>query len=697
MRAPDPAVPFAGRPGSPGDLLADCDTVRRSESRAVVLLSIALVGATVLCALPVSGVVLGGRPSYVSAMLALVGSLDLLSAVFLLRQFRDGGNRRALILGSAFIFSLVLLGGYGASFRGVLADHAPLGAWPTTAPCLWLAWHVGFPLVLAAAVAPWPRRWKAAVVPDARVAAAWWTGLAMAGAGALVVAGAVLGRSWLPQGIDGVGASDLAGFAGPVLIPVVTVATIAAVIGATRLHGPMRWAALAAAAAFGDVVLTALSQPGYSVAWYVGRGLSVVASAVVVVAMLAEFGKLKHRLAVEADRVRAVLGRTEELELLHSTLLNHMTDGVLLQDADGALVALNPAAETLLGLDEGQLRRTVPPERLFLRPDGSDWPFAQTPPMVTLATGEPQRDQMVGVQLAGGTRRWLRVNTSAERATPDGPVRFVMSSMTDETDRHVAYLAGRRDRDEKRDRVERVIAAGGPKIVVQPIVDLRSGAVIGGEALSRFAGPLIQGPDRWFADAADVGLGADLELLAVRGALQEMPLLPPGTYLTVNVSAATAIGAPLHELLSRADVNADRVVVELTEHSDVADYPLLHLALARLRALGVRVAVDDTGSGFASLSHILNLRPDIVKLDLELVRGIHLDPARRALATGLLAFAEQIGAYLVAEGIETEHELTALREIGVTHGQGYFLGRPAPLPWPVSSPAYGEVGRARTG
>jgi PAS domain S-box-containing protein len=655
-----------------------------------VLVSIVVVAAVVACVLPVGGIAVGGRPSFVSASLAFVGSVNLLSTVLLLRHFLETGSRRALVLSSAFLFSLIVMTSYGFSFRGVMADGAPLGGWATTSPCLWVAWHAGFPVLLAAAVGPWPRRWFDPAPPGVRRRALWATIVSTTGVAGLVVAGAVSGRSWMPSTVDGMNTSELARFTGPVLVPLAALASCLAIVGAVRLRGPMRWTALAAAASFGDVVIALSSHDTYSIGWYVGRLLSAIACAVVVIAILADFGRLKHLLAVEADRLRAVLGRTEELELLHSTLLDHMADGVLLQGPDGQVVTMNPAAELLLGLDTDELRGTAPPDWRFLRPDGTEWPLAQTPPMVTLATGEAQRDQMVGVDLTGGRRRWLRVNTSAERATPDGPIRYVMSSMTDETQRHDDYLAGRRDRDGKRDRVEAVIRAGGPQIVVQPIVDLRSDTVIGGEALSRFTGPLIQGPDRWFADAADVGLGAELEMLAVRSALEEITLMPSGTYLSVNVSVATAVDQPLLELLTGAGMASDRIVVELTEHSDVADYPLLHLALARLRALGVKIAIDDTGSGFASLSHILNLRPDIIKLDIELVRGIHLDPARRALATGLLAFAQQIGAALVAEGIETEHELSALRSIGVTHGQGYFLGRPAPLPWPLASPAYGE-------
>ena len=306
--------------------------------------------------------------------------------------------------------------------------------------------------------------------------------------------------------------------------------------------------------------------------------------------------------------------------------------------------------------------------------------------MVTLATGTPRKDQMLGVQLHGGERRWLRVSTAADRPTDQGPVRYVVSCMTDETDSHAARLAASQDGDTKRRRVRAVLDGGGPRIVVQPIIDLDTGEVVGAEALSRFDGRPTQGPDQWFADAAQVGLGAELELAAVVVALPMLAALPPHAYLSVNVSPETASSAALLDLLRDSAVPTDRVVLELTEHADVGDYPALDAALRRLRALGVRIAVDDAGTGFASLRHILNLRPDIVKLDLALVRGIHADPARRALAAGLLVFTQQIGACLVAEGIEAPDELAALRQVGVTHGQGYHLGRPTALPIPTIPP-----------
>lgn len=654
-------------------------------------MSMIAVAVTVVGVTPFGALALGGRVSFVPAMIATVGTLDLLSTILLLRQFRISGDRRALVLATSYVFSLAVLAGYAAAFPGVLGDVGPLGSWPSTAPWLWVAWHTGFPVLLAAAVAPWPRRWTSPAAAPMRSKILRRAVLASVSSGALVVLGAVTGEGWLATNIDGLDTSGMTRIAGPVILPVVAVATVLATVGAAKLAGPVRWAALASAAALGDVVLTLSSLYRYSLGWYVGRSLTILSCAVVLVAMLAEFGRLSGKLAQEADTLRAALRRTEELESLRATLLNHMTDGVVLEDGEGRIIAANPAATTLLSLAECQLQ-TLGQDGAqvlgqLLRSDETPWLLQELPNVVTRTTGEPRRDEIVGLTLPGeGGRRWLRVSTSAERAPDTGEVRYVVSSMTDETARHEAVLAARHDRDARRRRVQAVLDAGGPRVVVQPIVHLGTGAMIGGEALSRFDGEPRQGPDRWFADAVDVGLGLELELSAVNNALALLAALPPDTYLSVNVSAVTASSASLFERLVGLGPEAHRVVLELTEHAEVADYTVLQAALATVRSLGVKVAVDDTGTGFASLSHILALRPDLIKLDIDLVRGIHTDPARRALAEGLLVFAHHLGAELVAEGIETADELAALLDIGVTYGQGYHLAMPAAPPFTWAAP-----------
>lgn len=225
----------------------------------------------------------------------------------------------------------------------------------------------------------------------------------------------------------------------------------------------------------------------------------------------------------------------------------------------------------------------------------------------------------------------------------------------------------------------------GVDVVLQPIVDLASGEVVGVEALARFSDG--RSPDRWFAEAASVGLGTALELAAVQAALARIDELPSTASLNVNVSAATAGADALAAMLET--VPAGRVVLEITEHVPVTDYPGLGAALARLRARGVRLAIDDAGAGFASLHHVLELKPDVVKLDASLVRGIDSKAEHRALVSALVSFAKETSCALIAEGIETAGELAAAREVGVGCAQGFHLGMPdaaGPERWQVTLP-----------
>lgn len=128
-----------------------------------------------------------------------------------------------------------------------------------------------------------------------------------------------------------------------------------------------------------------------------------------------------------------------------------------------------------------------------------------------------------------------------------------------------------------------------------------------------------------------------------------------------------------------AEAPLDRLVIELTEHAAVESYDALRRALAPLRARGLRLAIDDVGAGHATFRHVLDLAPELIKLDMSLIRGIEGDSARRALAEALTLYGRRIGCEVVAEGVETEAELAALREIGVTRVQGFLTGRPVPI------------------
>lgn len=229
-----------------------------------------------------------------------------------------------------------------------------------------------------------------------------------------------------------------------------------------------------------------------------------------------------------------------------------------------------------------------------------------------------------------------------------------------------------------RGRIEGALAAGGPRMVYQPLHDLHDGHIVGHEALARFDELPGVGPDVWFTQAARVGYGVDLETRALRNALTALPVLPADTFVAVNLSPATLLANPADTCPT--DTPWDRVVFELTEHTPVEDYDTLTRAFTPLRDLGARLAVDDTGAGYASMRHILKLAPDIIKLDISLTRGIDVDPTRQALAIALIAFTTTTGTTLVAEGIETQTEQDTLTRLGATWGQGYHLSKPQPLP-----------------
>ncbi len=245
---------------------------------------------------------------------------------------------------------------------------------------------------------------------------------------------------------------------------------------------------------------------------------------------------------------------------------------------------------------------------------------------------------------------------------------------------------GREDEDSSRRQallaeVRPLLSGHGLKVVFQPIVELASGATVGFEALSRFSLAPARPPDAWFATATEVGLGLELEMTAVEMALRSLGQLPTNCYLSLNVSAETACSDALGAAL--AGVDRARVVLEITEHAAVANYQGLNTALAPLRSQGVRLAVDDAGAGVASLHHILELAPEVIKLDISLTRGINDSPPRAALATALLSFGAATGAAILAEGIETPAEFNTLLRLGVAYGQGYLLGRPGSLPAPA--------------
>lgn len=224
-------------------------------------------------------------------------------------------------------------------------------------------------------------------------------------------------------------------------------------------------------------------------------------------------------------------------------------------------------------------------------------------------------------------------------------------------------------------RVAAVLADPGALLpVFQPVIELATGRTVGFEALARFRDAP---PQQMFDDAWRTGFGEQLELLAVERALAQLDDLPYDAWLSVNASPRTVLSPAFSALLR--EVPNSRIVVEITEHAVVSSYPEVAAALEHMLDAGVRLAVDDVGSGYATLQHIVELSPDILKLDAAFARGVHEEPARRALIAAFVGYAREIDAQLIVEGIETEGELGVLCDVGVGLGQGFHLGRPAPV------------------
>jgi EAL domain-containing protein (putative c-di-GMP-specific phosphodiesterase class I) len=225
--------------------------------------------------------------------------------------------------------------------------------------------------------------------------------------------------------------------------------------------------------------------------------------------------------------------------------------------------------------------------------------------------------------------------------------------------------------------VREVIRDGMFAFRFQPILAIQPFQVVGFEALTRFTAEPYRSPDIWFNDAHAVGLGVELESAVLRQAARAVIRLPYPTFVSVNASPRTILDGKLLSVF--AGLPLDRLVLEVTEHDQVDDYAALRVALAPLRKEGVRLAIDDAGAGYSSLRHILQLRPDIIKLDMALTRDVDRDPAKRALTAALCHFARETGCQIVAEGIETESEFATLEALGVAKGQGYLLGKPGDL------------------
>jgi EAL domain-containing protein (putative c-di-GMP-specific phosphodiesterase class I) len=211
--------------------------------------------------------------------------------------------------------------------------------------------------------------------------------------------------------------------------------------------------------------------------------------------------------------------------------------------------------------------------------------------------------------------------------------------------------------------------------VFQPVVNVNTGAIVGYEGLTRFDDG--RQPDLRFVEASSVGLGMELEVACARAAIEAADAeggLAGDAWLSVNFSPKVVISG---EAATLAKTTARKLAIEVTEHAHIDDYEKLRAAIGEIT--GCNLFVDDAGAGYAGLRHILELHPDLIKLDIALVRGVDSDPARQALVSGMRHFANQTGTLLLAEGVETPEEAKTLASLGVDFAQGYLYGRPEPI------------------
>jgi EAL domain-containing protein (putative c-di-GMP-specific phosphodiesterase class I) len=227
---------------------------------------------------------------------------------------------------------------------------------------------------------------------------------------------------------------------------------------------------------------------------------------------------------------------------------------------------------------------------------------------------------------------------------------------------------------------ERVVTA------YQPILRLKDQTVLGFEALSRGSrGTRFETADELFEAATAHELVVELDRLCRSRALLSSGRVPSNARIFVNTLPATIRdpqfrGKPLIDFLAKAQVAPGRIVIEITEKLVIQNYALFREAMAYFMDLGMAFAVDDVGAGYSGLESIAKLKPQFLKIDISLVRDLHVSLVNREMVKAIVSLGHGIGSTVIAEGIQVEEEVQALRSLGVEYGQGYYLARPDPGP-----------------
>jgi diguanylate cyclase (GGDEF)-like protein len=293
-------------------------------SRRPLILAAIFAVLTTIALLPMSSIPIGPTNSFVPAMLSVVACFDFLAVYLLLGDYRDRGDVRLLMMCWAYVWSLIVMGGYALAFPGVLTGSPPLAVTASTASYLYVAWHGGFPVLLGAAWAPWPSRWTAPT-PAARRRPLATSTLALAAlTGGLVVALISTFSQQLPVLIHGLDTSRMTELTAPLTMPLVVLALASGLHGSRRRSGPERWSIVAILVCLCDLTLTYYSGSRFSLGWYIGRSLTLLSSAGVLMAMLIAFQGLKSRAEHEAayDALTGLVNRRSVYESLDQMIAN---------------------------------------------------------------------------------------------------------------------------------------------------------------------------------------------------------------------------------------------------------------------------------------------------------------------------------------------------------------------------------------
>ncbi|WP_087874171.1 EAL domain-containing protein [Arthrobacter globiformis] len=341
-----------------------------------------------------------------------------------------------------------------------------------------------------------------------------------------------------------------------------------------------------------------------------------------------------------------------------------------------------------------------------------DWPGSGAP-VVREQAYEIIQAVLAGTDPAGeAARERLREHVAAHPGNPETALRehlvfsrSLLRHMTSKPRSQAESLPQRPGEQDKgvpaknRAAIEAILQGDRLVTAFQPITDLARNEVIGAEALTRFVWENGDDAGSWFRNAAAVGLGADLEFSALRTALTAAQQLPPHLVVALNVSPAVCLDPRLSVIFENPPLHPSRIMLELTERVQPDQLQPLLDVLAPLRRSGVGLAVDEAGPDPASMRHIRALRPDVLKVRPDLIAKIDTDPGGQYLLADLVEFGNQTGAAVAAVGIETANELAVLTRLGISAGQGHFLGKPTlePNEWVTWATADGTetVSQAR--